>query len=134
MNIKQLLSIIADYCIYYYKRYHYILRNKNINIPIHIKRLLMTQIYNYYTNTANTEYVYDIYLLEQPYDKIFILDKDTISIGDMLEVIDNYIDRTKSLITLTSDINILSLSKHPLENYVTIDYNWIKQIIDIYLY
>ena len=132
MNIKQLLSIIADYCVYFYKRYKYIFYGENINIPIHIKDILMNYIYEYYV--GNTEYVYDMYLMTEPFDKIFILDKDTISIGDMLEVIDDYIDKSRSLITLTSDINIVSLSRHPIENYIKIDYNWIKQIIDLYLY
>ena len=94
----------------------------------------MNYIYEYYVGITDTEYVYDMYLMTEPFDKIFILDKDTISIGDMLEVIDDYIDKSRSLITLTSDINIVSLSKHPIENYIKIDYNWIKQIIDLYLY
>ena len=72
--------------------------------------------------------------MEQPFDRIIVLDRDTISLEEMLDTIDDYIEKTRSLITLTSDINIVSLSKHPIENYIRIDYNWIKHMIDLYLY
>lgn len=134
MDIRSILPYIAECCIYYYKRYQEITHRECHEITSHIKDVLMQYIYEYYINIAGTVYVYDIYLMTEPYDKIFILDRDTISIGDMLAVIDDYIDKTKSLITLTSDINIVSLSKHPIENYIKIDYNWIRQIIDLYLY
>lgn len=134
MNIQQLLTVISKCCIYYYKRYNYIFYDKNIIIPNHIESIMAKHIYEYYVSNTNTEYVYDMFLMTEPFDKLFILDRDTISLGDMLDVIDEYIDKTNASIILTSDINIISLSKHPIENYVTIDFNWIKQILNLYLY
>lgn len=134
MNIKELLSDLVSCCVYYYEKYNYIFYNKNIIISTYIKDMLMMHIYEYYVNISNTEYVYDICIMTEPYEKIFILEEDTISIGDMLAAVDNYIDKAPLSTILTSDINIVSLSKHPIENYIEINYNWIKQIIDLYLY
>ena len=134
MNIKEILSDLVSCCVYYYEKYNYIFYNKNIIISTYIKDMLMMHIYEYYVSNTNTEYVYDMFLMTEPFDKLFILDRDTISLGDMLYVIDEYIDKANASITLTSDINIISLSKHPIENYVTIDSNWIKQILNLYLY
>lgn len=134
LNIKNIISIVSEYCIYFYKRYHYIFYHENIVIPINIKDNIARHIYEYYVSMSNTEYVYDICLMEQPFDRIIVLDRDTISLEEMLDTIDDYIEKTRSSITLTSDINIVSLSKHPIENYVRINYDWIKQIIDLYLY
>lgn len=134
MNIKEILSDLMSCCVYYYEKYNYIFYNKNIIISTYIKDMLMMHIYEYYASNTNTEYVYDMFLMTEPFDKLFILDRDTISLGDMLDVIDEYIDKANASIILTSDINIISLSKHPIENYVTIDFNWIKQILNLYLY
>jgi len=53
---------------------------------------------------------------------------------EIMHVIDEYIEFHAYYYNTSIPINVISLSPHPIENYICFNHLWIKWIIDLYLY
>lgn len=83
--------------------------------------------------SKHTSEIYDISIMTFPYDKQYILNEDNLDMVDMMTCIDEYFKEYYYIYYNTSpQINVMSISNHPLENYYCITHDWIKQAIDIY--
>lgn len=132
MNIIDISAILADICIYYYSSYHEKILGEYINIPNNVHRKLMEYIYNIYNDIYPGRKVYDIMIMDEFFGKQYKLNETT-DFFEMIQVIDDYIynhiDHYR-----TTTLSVISLSPHPLENYVVINHMSIISIINLYIF
>lgn len=133
MNIEKIVSLLADICIHYYCSFHEKIRGETVNIPRNVHQDLMIKIYNLYC-TYTDGYVYDMKIMDFPYDKQYILNEDDLDIDEIMRCVNDYIDIHSDHYDTTMTINVVSISNHPLENYICFNHNWIKWNIDLYRY
>jgi len=132
MHITNILNLITDICIYYYIEYYKRILGKKLNISDNIRNVLMKNIYWGYINAFHTSFVYDIQIMEFPYDKHCTLNEDDICIDGMKKVIDEYIETHRRYYNHSP--HVLSMSNHPIENFMHFDHRWIKNSLDVYLF
>ncbi len=133
MDDNNLLALLANLCIYYYISYHEKILLEKVNIPDKTLYGLMRRIKYEYIMSKHTSEIYDISIMTFPYDKQYILNEDNLDMVDMMTCIDEYFKEYYYIYYNTSpQINVMSISNHPLENYYCITHDWIKQAIDIY--
>lgn len=133
MNINTLLPLLANICIYYYSAYYKEILHEHVNISNNIHYNIMGRIYERYVNIIGDEYIYDLKILNFPVEKIYILENEDIDIKDIIILIDEYIDNHRNYY-MTDQLDVLSISNHPIENYISFDHNWIKSSLDILLF
>lgn len=131
MNIEYLLEVIAKSMMYYYTRYHYRMLNKKVNI--HTNRVLLNlkyRIYERYVNLLEDDYVYDIMISGFPYEKIYNVENECFNLYDIQMDMENIITTHTKVYMNRGSPSVISLSNHPLENYVIFDHSWILLTID----
>lgn len=135
MDDNNVLALLANMCIYYYISYHEKILFKKVNIPDNTLPGLMKRIKQEYIMSKHTSEIYDISIMIYPYDKQYILNDDYLDAVEMMECIDRYIEEHRYIYYSTlPQINVVSVSDHPIENYYCFTHEWIKQAIDIYRY
>lgn len=134
MDITQILPLLTNMCIYYYTAYHEKILNQIVSIPGEVFPYLMNKIYSEYLDSKNESFVYDIMIMQFPYNKQYTLKEDYLDAVEIMARIDNYIDNHVYYYNTTIPINVISLSNHPIENYFHLDHSWIKWTIDMYRY
>lgn len=132
MDIKEILSLLSNMCIYYYMTFYEKIRKERIKLPSNIHQELMRHIYNKYINDTDGSYVYDVEIMKWPYSEQYELNKDILDAVEIMGTIDKYIDSHDNCYNTTIPINVISLSPHPLENYVHFTHSWIKWVIELY--
>lgn len=137
MNINEILPLLANMCIYYYITYHEKIMNQQVDIPNRVHGKLMSCIYEKYMSNVHPDYIdgdiFDIKIMDGSYSQQYELNKQ-LDVLDMMRTIDEYIDNCKHFYNVNSQIMVISLSPHPLENYISFDHLSIKWIIDLYRY
>lgn len=133
MNINTLLPLLTNICIYYYIRYYGEILREQVNISNNIHYNIMSKIYRQYVGITCDEYIYDIKVMDLPIEKVYILEKDDIDIKEIIDVIDKCIESYKHYYPIDNR-NVLSISNHPIENYISFNHYWIKSSIDILLF
>lgn len=133
MNINTLLPLLTNICIYYYIRYYGEILRERVNISNNIHCNIMSKIYRQYVGITCDEYIYDIKVMDLPIEKVYILEKDDIDIKEIVDVIDKCIESYKHYYPI-DNMNVLSISNHPIENYISFNHYWIKSSIDILLF
>ena len=135
MNIKDLMPIIIEICTYFYREYYRRIHGTNEIVSDAAKAFLSQKIYNRYIYETCTEEVYDIQILDFPYYKIYVLSEDTLDISNIKMDINNFLDREDVIKKITTmPINVISLSRHPIENFISFNNLWIKWGLDFYKY
>lgn len=135
MNIKDMLPIIIDAIIYFYKYYNLKIFNKEMIIK-HSDLLyneLYNVIYSAYVELNESEDVYSIDVLYEPNPYRRTYNKLSIE-NNILETLTTYVDElipyqirfmyNNVIISLNTDI--------PFEKGICLNYGWIKNVIDIY--
>lgn len=134
MDITQILPLLTNMCIYYYTTYHEKILNRSVDIPDMVFPNLMNRIYREYIAAKETSFVYDVMIMQFPYEKLYTLKDDPLDAVDIMACIDNYIDEHAYYYNTAVPINVISLSDHPIENYFHLNHSWIKWTIDMYRY
>lgn len=137
MDINAILPLLANMCIYYYITYHEKILHEQINIPDVVHVELMKRIYNQYMSmlpvACQDGYVHDIMIMDGFYSQQYELNKQLDAV-EIMHVIDEYIEFHAYYYNTSIPINVISLSPHPIENYICFNHSWIKWIIDLYRY
>ena len=135
MCIENLLTPIANMCIYYYISYNEKILGEKVNI--HTNRILnklVELIYKGYMSCTNEFNIDEIMIMQFPNETVINLNTDNIDIVDVFKKIDDWIDDHKMMYANKHmNPNIISLSYHPIENYISIDHVWIIQTIGCYI-
>ena len=131
MNINQIIFLLVDICIYYYKTYNQKVNNSEIEISKDIYLKLANDIYNKYSTVYTDCYVKDIMILDDIFGNEYDLTDTNIDTNDMFKTIHDYINNDLNRIFYSS-IPILSLSHSIIDNYVVFDSLWVKWTIDQY--
>lgn len=136
MDIKNMLQMITNACIYYYKIYHNdILNDSDICLPNHLSNTMNCLIYNSYINQFRSNDIYDILLLNPNMSYIYKLDSDIITQDDLFTLIYFWVNNMKFIYdSATPDINIIALGNNPIDDYMYITHEWIIRSIDLYIY
>lgn len=136
MCIEKLLTPIANICIYYYISYNEKILGEKVNI--HTNRILnnlIGLIYKGYLSCTNEFNIDEMMIMQFPNEKVINLNTNNIDIVDVFKTIDEWIEDHKLYYTNRSaNPNVISLSYHPIENYIPIDHVWIIQTIGSYIW
>lgn len=138
MYINEILSLLANICIYYYITYHEKLKHEIVTVPEYVKLELMKRIYHGYMSSlpkcCNDGYVDSLLIMDGVYYTEYTLTDidEPLDVNKIINDIDEYIDRNKEY--YCTSIYVISLSPHPIENYIQISHDWIKSVIDLYRY
>lgn len=133
MLLQSILPIISNICIYYYISYNEKVLGRKVNINTNmILEDLMHRIYKGYSECTNEFNIDEIMIMQFPYESVININNDNIDIVDVFKHIDNWIDYYKRIYINKGNPNVVSLSFHPIENYIQIDHVWIIQTIDSY--
>ena len=136
MNINKMMGKIVDICVIYYIEYHKRFLDEIIIVSDDAKTFLAQKIYKKYFYDYGED-VYDIDILDFPYNKTYIADDDfdSLNVLDIQDMIIDFMDRDDVKWRIkTIPINVISLSNHPLNNFICINDKWIKWILDFYRY
>lgn len=130
ISIEEIAPILADTCIYYYIAYNEkILHYQNIKIPYIARAVIIKQIIEAY-NMRTDGTVYDIDIMNWPYNKKYYTTTDKLDIINIIDHIDWYMEENKEIYGLGISITVISLRDHPIENPRVITHDWIKRTID----
>lgn len=136
MNITSIMDKLVDICVIYYIEYHKKFFDEIIIVSDDARAFLAQKIYKKYFYEYGED-VYDLDILEFPYNKTYRLDEDynSLNVYDIQDMIIDFLNRDDVVWRATTiPINVISLSNHPLNNFVCINDKWIKWIIDFYRY
>lgn len=131
MHLNNLLPVIANICIFYYISYNEKILGRKVNINTNmVHEDLMCRIYKGYSEYTNEFNIDSIMIMQFPGESVININNDNIDIVDVFKHIDWWIDYHKEIYINKGNPNVVSLSFHPIENYVQIDHLWIIQTID----
>lgn len=137
MNIKDIIKPLVEICSLYYVRYYLTFNKELMNVNDDAKAFLAEKIYRRYVYETKTEEVYDVDILDFPYNKNYTLnnDSESLDVSTINEMINDFFSRPDILSRgATTSINVISLSDHPLDNFVCFNDKWIKWALDFYKY
>ena len=137
MNIKEILKPLVEICSLYYIKYYLTFNKELITVNDDAKTFLAEKIYRRYVYETKTEEVYDVDILDFPYNKIYTLnnDSESLDVSEIRDDINEFLNRPDILSRgATTSINVISLSDHPLDNFVCFNDKWIKWALDFYRY
>lgn len=135
INILDMINVLVELCIWYYKELFRICNNQTIYVGLEERICIANYIYNKYMEYSTNEYIYDIKVCDGIFSKQYIINLG-IDITEIKKDITEFINRNLNTIVEKFingyDINIFSISNHPLELYINFDLISIKYIINFY--
>lgn len=130
MNIFNIINVVSELCLHYYKTYYHILWDTDINISNKSIDILENNIIDGYLSMMKNKCVYDIMILSHNIytHKQYIISENDINIDEAKSLITEYIKRKK----ISFNEPIISMSQNPIDIYFDITDSTIRWLLDLF--
>lgn len=130
MNIFNIINVISELCLHYYKTYYHILWDTDINISNKSIDILENNIIDGYLSMTKNKCVYDIMILSHNIctHKQYIISENDINIDEAKSLITEYIKRKE----IFFNEPIISMSQNPIDIYFDITDSTIRWLLDLF--